>query len=210
MGDPRKRQATERKESQGVEAVGLTDRRRHDPPDVELRLRDRSQPLETLAIVLADAVGEAKEEAQASLGRSASARRVGRCDEKINPGGAQGRDSADRGEVSLVDGRLGGVARPAPPAARQKLARADERSAPPELAVARRRGLAAEREQVERGERLGRQLWRGKASRLDAHRDSPLDSSAPHRGIIRLGSPSWSSTRPTTVSSTASIVAGLE
>src|SRR5262249_17292374 len=90
-------------------------------------------------------------------------------------------------------------------------ARADEEAAPGPPRVARRRRLAPERKQIQRGQRRRRcRGGTGVFGRGGAHLSSPFPCPSPQRGISLLASPSWSSTRPTTVSNNESSVSGFE
>ena len=199
------RQPAEREAAQRVQAVGLADRRRHHAP--QRRRRERCEPDQPLAVGFAGGERHAQQHAQPGVGRRRRQVGAGR-DQQIGPRGARGGQAAQRRDVHLVDLAVGGVARPAPAAVAQQLPRARERAVAAEARVARGRRLPPEREQIQRGEGVEAE---GAAVFFDGGRAHlPFTSSSPQRGASLFGSPTWSSTRPTTVSSSASSVAGFE
>ena len=185
-----------------------------DAPDVERRPVDRGQPVADVRVVLA---------------AGGSGTRQERCAVPPRPprGRATSRPARPGDRSPPCAGPAGPRRRPGRPrrrsTRRRRAARASRRW-PGAAACARtfraaraarraRRSLAAEREQIERGQRSGDptpvQAWASFAR-------STLIAILlwfvlrPSGASDLMGRPSWSSTRPTTVSSSASIVAGFE
>ena len=170
---------------------------------------ERGQASEALGVGLAVAERHPPEHAQPASAAARARASVAPGHQHVGAGRAGGGEPADGRQIRLVDEGLGGVARTAPVAGSRPSCRV--RTNDPAAPASRRRaprGPAAEREQIERRERRPPAPARARPLRIMcvAH----LCPSSPQRGISRLASPSWSSTRPTTVSSSASIVVGFE
>ena len=207
--DGRQREAAEREQAERVEAVrlarpgaGITPQSRRREPRRARRSRSRRS---------ASVSPPAK-------GKRQSTRRPASAAARASPGSRPARtarrrrrarpETAHRGQIRFIDVGLGGVPGPLQsPVATSWRVRTNEprpvRSsgrAPP--------SRSPEGEEIERRQRGG--CARRRAATVLHHLRAHGLPSSPQRGISWLARPSWSSTRPTTVSSSASMVAGFE